>query len=78
MPEIPILHIRKQYSFKERRLREEAFTLDEQQFKDVFRMDKKTFEKFNREFGHLFESGMKLLRLLNYAAPYSYMYDWNN
>ena len=56
----PVLPIRNPYSFHERRLREEAFTLNDQKFRDIFRMGKNTFEKFNQEFGSLLESGMQI------------------
>ena len=55
--ELP-LKIHRPYTFQQRRLKEEAFSISDDLFGKIFGgMTKSLFSKFNDEFGHFFETG---------------------
>ena len=52
------------YSFKDRRTREEVFTLDDKSFGNIHAgMTKAQFSKFEEEFGHYLETGSTFLEI---------------
>ena len=64
------------YSFKDRRTREEVFSLDDKSFGNIHAgMTKAQFSKFEEEFGHYLETGSTFFRNINWQSTAPWLHN---